>query len=395
VLLASAAVWIAALQPWHWYMGDLVVYRTGGSALLHHRSLYTVVGGRDHLHFTYPPFAAVVVAPLAAVPLAVAKLLLSVLSAGCLFVCVRVVIRRLGDGARSTALGWVPLALAVAIWLEPVRATIDFGQINLLLMALVVVDVLVISNERRSGFLVGIAAAVKLTPLAFVPYLFLIGRRRAALNAVGAFIASGLIGEAADPSASRTYWGHHLFLQAHRVGRVENASNQSVRGILARLLRTTQVPAWWVVVAFLVFVAGTAAAVFVDRRTSPVWALTIMAITTLLVSPISWSHHWVWCAVMLPVCVDLVRRRRSWQAGLVAVVVMVPFASGLVFWAPHTGHQELQDSGPEQLLSATYVLAGVILAVALTVTARSSPRQNGADRVKPRPPGGGVTQAAR
>jgi alpha-1,2-mannosyltransferase len=305
------------------------------------------------------------------VPLAVAKALLSLASAIGLVVCLRLVFRQLGDEGRSYGAAALPVALAVAIWLEPVRATIDFGQINLLLMVLILVDILGIRDQRRSGFLIGLAAAVKLTPLAFIPYLFLVRRRRAAANAVAGFVGATVIGFACYPGPSVAYWRHHLFLNAHRVGHVEDASNQSVRGILARGLGTAQVPVWWIVLAAAVFAAGTAVAVMLYRRRSLVWSVTAMSITILCVSPISWSHHWAWCAVMLPVCWDLASRRRGWRQAAMAGIVMVPFAAGLTFWGPHLNHRELSDSLFQQFLSSSYVLAGILLVALLAATALS------------------------
>jgi alpha-1,2-mannosyltransferase len=349
-------------------MGDLIIYRTSSLALLHGHGLYAVVGSRNHLHFTYPPFAALVLLPLAVVWLPVAKLVISLLTLVGLAYCVRVVMRRLDDeGTLAWPTGVLPIALAASIWLEPVRATVSFGQINLLLMAMVVADVLAIRDEGRSGFLIGIAAAVKLTPLAFIPYLFAIGRRRAAANAIAAFLGCGLVGLVFAPHASRSFWGDHLFLQARRVGVVENASNQSIRGILARLLSTPDVPTWWVAVAVVGFAAGLAAAVHLYRAGRPVWSLTAMAVTTLIVSPISWSHHWVWCVLMLLTVGDLIRRTQRWPIAILGAIALVPFAAALIFWAPHVGHEELTDTPLQQVLSATYVLAGALLVATLTV----------------------------
>jgi len=371
LLAGSIAIWIIALQPWHWYMGDLVIYRAGSSAFLHHHQLYSLRAGRHHLPFTYPPIASVLLSPFAVVPLTVAKALLSLLSVIGLVVCLRLVFQRLGAEGRTFGPAALPVALAAAIWLEPVRATIDFGQINLLLMVAILVDVLGLRDQRRSGFLIGLAAAVKLTPLAFIPYLFLVRRRRAAANAVASFVGCTFVGLLCYPGPSVTYWGHLLFLHAQRIGRPENASNQSVRGIVARGLGTAHVPVWWVVVAGAVFVAGTAVAVMLYRRRSVVWSVTAMSITMLCVSPISWSHHWAWCAVMLPVCWDLAARRRGWRQTVVAGIVMVPFAAGLTFWAPHFNHEELSDSLFQQFLSSSYVLAGVLLVALLAVAAIS------------------------
>jgi alpha-1,2-mannosyltransferase len=278
--------------------------------------------------------------------------------------------RQLDSYRADTEARILALALAVAIWLEPVRATVSFGQINLILLALVIVDFFAIRRQSAAGFLIGIAAGLKLTPLAFIPYLFVIGRRRAALNACVGFAACLAIGFAADPAASRTYWGQHRFASAHLVGRVENASNQSVRGIIARLLRTTQVPTWWLAVAIAVFVVGLVAAAFLYQAGQPVWSLTAMGITMLTVSPISWSHHWVWCVPMLLVGVDLVRRHQDWRWTLVSVAVTAPFAVALIFWAPHANHQELTDSALQQLASTTYVLAGALLIGAMCLSAR-------------------------
>jgi alpha-1,2-mannosyltransferase len=372
-LSVSVAIWLAALQPWHWYMGDLVVYRGGALALLHHRGLYTVVSGRHHLHFTYPPFAAVLLAPLALMPLAAAKLVLTLATFGCLSVVVTVCLRGQPGGGVGDDRTWLPAILAVAIWLEPVRATFDFGQINAVVLVLVVLDVLALAGGRGAGSLIGVAAAMKLTPLAFIPYLFAIGRRRAAATASAVFVGCAAIGAAADPRASWTYWTDRIVHQTDHVGRVENASNQSIRGVLARLLRTQTVPGWWLAIAVAVFVAGLAAAVVIYRAGQPVWSVAAMGITTLAVSPVSWSHHWIWCVVMVPAVIDVVRRRPGWRTAATAGFVLVPFAAGLVFLAPHTDHRELTDNVGQQILSASYLIAGALL-VAMLLRAVRGPQ---------------------
>lgn len=372
VLVISAALWLALLRPWHWTMDDLAVYRAGSLGLAHGRGLYTVVGGPDHLHFTYPPFAAVLLWPFAALPWWLDRLAVSLATLGCYYACLRLVIGRLNVEGAASPPWWLAVALSAAVWLEPFRSTVSFGQINVLLMAMILADLLLTRGERWRGWLIGIAAAIKLTPLAFIPYLLVTGRRRAAMNAIAGFVAAGLVGVVVDPSGSREYWGQRLFLQPRRLGRVQNASNQTVRGILARALRTTHVPDWWVLVAFLIFAIGLTIAVQLSRTDHLVWSVTVMAITMLCASPISWSHHWVWSAPMLVVCADLVRRQRLRWALPAAVIVMLPFFVGLIFWAPHSRHLELNDSVAQQVISASYVLAGILLTGLLAFTANQA-----------------------
>ncbi len=357
----SVVLWLVALEPWHWYMGDLVVYRGGGGALLHGEPLYSVVSGRNHLHFTYPPIASVPAAALEVMPLAMAKTVVATASAAALVASISIYARQLATETDPLPALLVPAVIAGGIWLEPVRATFSFGQINILLMALVVVDLLWMRNRRSAGLLVGLATAIKLTPGAFIVYLLVSGRIRPARNAVASFVCLTALGAAVEPSASRVYWLDGHVFDAHRIGRAENASNQSIRGVLARLLHNPDVPAWWLVLAGLVLAAGCFLAAIADRRGRESQAVVVVGVAMLCASPISWSHHWVWCALMPIACFDLARRSRGVGTLISATAVLVPFAAGLVFWAPHTDHRELGDTALQQTASASYVLAGLLL----------------------------------
>jgi alpha-1,2-mannosyltransferase len=299
---------------------------------------------------------------------------------GCLALSLYVLTRRLGAPWPS---GATALLLAAALWLEPVRSTLSFGQVNLLLMALVLVDALVLPRSRFGGVLTGVAAAMKLTPLAFVVLFALTGRRRAAATGVATFVSCALVGAAVAPGSSSAYWLGGRFLSPHRIGRVENASNQSIRGVLARLLHTAAVPGWWVVLAAVVFAVGLAIAVRAHRAGEPAWAVLITGVAGLLASPVSWSHHWVWSAAALVVCVDLVRRRpRPWML-LLGCALIAPYATGLVFLAPHSGHLELHDTWWQQLVSASYVLAGIATVAVLAVASRRPGPEPGEPRPRP------------
>src|SRR4051794_1503088 len=140
-----------------------------------------------------------------------------------------------GRALGRTASGWrLALLTGAALALEPVWQNLTFGQVNLLLMLAVLIDM--VQPERRwSGVLVGVAAGVKLTPLVFVVLLVLAGRRTTAGRALLAFAGTVAFGFAVIPGSARTYWADNL-VDAGRVGPPESAYNQSVFGALTRLL---------------------------------------------------------------------------------------------------------------------------------------------------------------
>ncbi|HEY3262574.1 MAG TPA: glycosyltransferase 87 family protein, partial [Pseudonocardiaceae bacterium] len=248
VAVVAAALWAVALvtrvasDP----IGliDLQVYRTGGEAWLRGVPLYgpefpTAVHGPP-LPFTYPPVAAVLFAALAVLPWALAIVLVTGTGVAGLAVACWVAADRLAERNGWLTSGRAPVALlavataSAALLVEPVRHTVSFGQINLLLMGAIAADCMLRRTPWPRGTLIGIAAAVKLTPAAFV--LFFLARRqwRPVLAAVASFVAAGLLGLVFAPGDTRAYWFGAL-LDPTRVGHVEFVSNQSLRGLLYRL----------------------------------------------------------------------------------------------------------------------------------------------------------------
>jgi Glycosyltransferase family 87 len=184
----------------------------------------------------------------------------------------------------------------------------------------------VAAGRRRAGFAVGVAAAIKLTPAIFVVLLLLAGRVRAALVATGTFLSCGLLAFVVAPEASRVYWGG-VFLDTSRVG-VAYVSNQSPLGAAARLLGGPEhVGSWYPVVPLVLGAVGIAVAVAWARRDDWLVAATVTGTTGLLVSPISWAHHWMW---VVPALVLLVRDgRRQWAAGVYVLFCLSP-----LWWVP-------------------------------------------------------------
>jgi alpha-1,2-mannosyltransferase len=229
---------------------------------------------------------------------------------------------------------------------------LSFGQINLILMLAVLVD-LVRPERRWSGVLVGIAAGLKLTPLVFVVLLVLIGHRAAAARASLAFAGTLLVGLVAIPGATR-YWTDDL-LEPTRVGPPALAHNQSVYGALTRLLDETP-PTWlWAAVAGPIAVALLLVAAAWWRRGERVLGTCLGALAMLLASPVSWSHHWVWA---VPVALVLWERSR-WGAVLWTAV----FAARPIVWPPWGEGRELDWRWFEHLAGNAYGFAALAVGI--------------------------------
>jgi alpha-1,2-mannosyltransferase len=329
---------------------DLFVYRFGGRALLDDLSLFGSVDPVTGLHFTYPPFAAVLMVPLAVVPTWLAAALLTAASTAALAGVV-VLVRR---AYHRPAPGWlVALLTGGAVAVEPVWQNLAFGQVNALLMLAVLVD-LVRPERRWSGVLVGIAAGVKLTPLVFVVLLVLIGRRNAAARAVLTFAGTVAVGFLAFPAGSATYWTDDL-VDASRVGPPALAHNQSVYGALTRLLDGPPPTVLWLAIAVPLGAAVLLVGAGWWRRGDRVLGTCLGAMAMLLASPISWSHHWVW---VVPVALALWKRNRWASAAWTAAFVARP-----IVWPPWGEHREYGWTPLDHLVGNAYLLAALVLCV--------------------------------
>jgi alpha-1,2-mannosyltransferase len=349
-VVAAAVAWADVPPRLHLHGGfvDLSVYRYGGRLVLDGLPLY---GSRDpatHLRFTYPPFAAVAMAPLALLPAWLVTALWTAASVGALAGVILVAGRALGRPLP----GWQVALLTVgALALEPVWQNLTFGQVNLLLMLAVLID-LVHPGRRWSGVLVGVAAGVKLTPLVFVVLLVLVGRRRAAGRALLAFAGTIAIGFAVAPGSAKAYWTEDL-VQAGRVGPPEMAHNQSVFGALARLLDGVPPHLMWLAVAGPIALAILVLGAVWWRRGDRVLGAGFGALAMLLASPVSWSHHWVWA-----VPIGLALWTHSRWAGTVWTAV---FVSRMFVWPPWSQRREYGWGPVEHILGNAYLLAALAL----------------------------------
>ena len=298
---------------------DLTVYRDGGLIVRHVRPFYDPNAYAPLYHwggfsplalkFTYTPFAAIAFAAVSVVPWIVTWIGSVFVNMAALIAALWFTFGGLGYRDRQVRLGVTLIAAAVTFWLQPVVRTIYLGQINLVLMAMIMWDLCQPSHTASGklrwwkGALTGVAAGVKLIPLIFVPYLLVTRRFREAAATVAGFLATIAIGFAILPQDSAKWWLHGMVLSnGPRTGFMGWAGNQSLRGIITRFAGS--VPAGqdpWLVAAAVAVIGGITAAYLLDRAGYPVPALLVTALAGLLASPISWDHHWVWVALAIAV----------------------------------------------------------------------------------------------
>lgn len=370
-LVAAAGALLAFAGPWGPDMVDLEVYRVGARALLSSTDIYTVLEPSAQLPFTYPVFAAALFVPLALLPALAARALLVLLSLAALFVVVHLTVQSVrsatGRTAGSALAVSVPLSVA-AIGLHPVWETLTFGQVNLILTALVLLDVLAVVPPRGRGVLVGIAAGIKLVPGIFILYFLATGQRRAALTSALTTLATVAIGFAVQAGPAWDFWTRHALTPA-RTGEVAYVTNQSLAGVAARLLRDPDPPRALVVgLALVVIVAGLWAARAWYRRGDVLTAVSTVGVASLLASPVSWSHHWIWAIPALGTLAAWAMRDRAawrwWAFGFATAIV----ATGPMQFLPKDELRELTHTLPQQIVATVY--AGLAVAYLVWVTVR-------------------------
>jgi len=330
---------------------DLQVYRYAWQALVAGHDVYATLpptSAGESLPYIYPPFGAISMAPVLALPWPVTIAVVLLLSVGALAVALYLFL-----GARSLVVLAVPLALAA----EPVRQTLSFGQINIWLMALVAADCLLPKTRWPRGMLIGLAAAIKVTPAAFLLFFLVRKDYRAAGTGVATAAVVAGLGFVLAPHDSIRYWLTDPF-HAGGLANSPFAPNQSIPAELTRI--GLPHPAGTLV--FLVLAAAVlAATVLVMRRTAAPVALVVNAAAALLLAPISWSHHWVWAVPALGLLA-----MHAWRTG----TPRLWFAAGagylLLLIGPRlivpTGDDlELTWTLPQHLMGNNYLLAALAL----------------------------------
>ncbi|HEY2551473.1 MAG TPA: glycosyltransferase 87 family protein, partial [Streptosporangiaceae bacterium] len=344
VLLGSASVLGAILLAAADAAGhqiDFDIYRMGagqvmGPHLYDVRLSRSLMGGRRGMQFTYPPFAALLFWPFTQLSVPAAQLAWSVLNTGALLGLIGLSLSaaRPHWPARQT---WslAACALLPALRLNPNGLTLGLGQVNFFIALLVLADLTgglkLRGRTLPRGLLVGIAAAIKLTPLIFIPFLVLTRQLRAAVTASVTFLICSLGMFAVASQSSRRYWTTEIF-DDKRSGNLLHISDQNLHSALQRVLGHAPGPLLAGTLTILLACAGLAVATWAHRASSPLLGLLACAATGLIVSPVSWIHHYVWVVpalAWLAFATDRPRGGRWWALGLAVLLWAAP-----PWWVP-------------------------------------------------------------
>ncbi len=438
VLFAAAAAVYARYAITHPYAKwadpvDLHVYTDGGRIARHlhpwykasrEAPLYDWPGFQSlGFKFTYPPFAALTFTVLTLASfLTVFKISVGV-NIVVMVATIWISFGALGYRRGVVRAGATLLLAAPLLWTEPVQRVLYLGQIEIVLMALVVWDMAQPDRRWWKGAGIGIAAGIKLVPLIFIPYLLLTRRFRQAAVAAGTFAATAGVGFAVMPADSVKWWFGGLFVQGSRTGFVGWEGNQSLQAIITRLTGSVAgAEPIWLAASLLTAVAGLVCAALLDRAGHRFVGLLTCALTGLLISPISWDHHWVWIVPgTVAAVVYAVRARRlvfrlAWAALAAAIMLafgawpgslwgnpndLGTFSKGLIWAGPYTNpetyyrlgdrpwYAEYHWHGLQLITGNLYILAGLGLFVLLVLLALGLMRAGPAPAAGPTPAGAG------
>jgi alpha-1,2-mannosyltransferase len=394
LLSAAAAIGLAVADASR-LMVDFDVYRMGAAHVLG-LHLYDVRLTPRPLHFTYPPFAALLFWPFAQLPVHVGQLIWSLLNL-VMLVALTATSIHICRPQWSLNRTWTIaiIALFPALRLSPDLLTLGFGQVNFLIALLVLVDltclIKVRSHTLPRGVLLGIAAAIKLTPLIFIVFLLVTRRFRAGAMALGTFLICSLGAGAITPHSWLHYWSNEIF-NAKRPGNLLYMSDQNLHSALQRLLSAPPSPILLVSLTLLFAVGGLAVATWAHRMSAPMLGILLCAATGLIISPVSWSHHYVWIVPLLAwlaLTTNQLRGRWWWALGAAALFWAAP-----IWWVPNVqqgyGGPLVFLAGNSYFLAAVaFLLLGVALlwsrdeAATVTDTARSNEPIRGDSRNLP------------
>lgn len=315
---------------------DMIIYREGVRAFLNGTEVYSVPmqAGDIALPFIYPPFGALVMVPLTAFEWMsddMAGNIMIVISDALVLACLYAIFRALKI---KPLLPVVALVWAATMFFEPIRLNNGFAQINIVIMALAIFDLVPRKRWLPQGWLIGLAAAIKITPLAMLLYFLLRREWKPILTAFISAVVATLLAAAYRWDAFVEFFTSKLLDMGSGgdfgVGTAYQ-SNSSLKGVIQRLFTSqeamdnhgTLINVVWLVAALTVIAGGSALIMAQVKHGLLVDAHLTTATVMLLISPVSWSHHWVWLSLIVPVLVyrAWTWRQSTWVAGSLLAVL--------------------------------------------------------------------------
>lgn len=380
------------IERYNWRI-DAAVYREGALALVNGESLYAQPFdmGDISLPFIYPPIGAILFAPWGYFDFITVELagnLVVIGSSLLLLLCLYLVTNAVLSG-RDKLLAFTIAAISwpIALFAEPVFLNADLGQINILIMALVVMDLLPIKRRIPRGVLIGLAAAIKITPLAMLLYFLVKKDFRGIINAVISLLAFTAIGAVLAWENTKEFFSSTLLnLSAEGDSGVDTTfqSNSSIQAMLYRWwtskadAEASSLPTILWIVLSLIAVAAVAYLMHqLFSRGLHVEAVMVNAMPMLLISPISWSHHWVWLPLWAVVFFVRYRQHRShpkfllWSGVILSVMLLMLPPK---WWFGRDGVNVFELNFWEKLLISDWTWLSIGLMITLGLGLKAFPK---------------------
>ncbi|GAA2329631.1 hypothetical protein SVIO_025960 [Streptomyces violaceusniger] len=277
--------------------------------------------------YLYPPPTPWLFVPLTKIGLNSAGLLYTVVNVALLGYVVWAVLRRLMPGSPRRVLLLTVTALPVCSWFGPVADSLLLGNVDLLIMGLVIADFVQLRSTKAHGVLIGIAIALKLQSGLFVVFMLLDRRLRPALTATATFLSVSLASLAVQPDLSRHYWSTVFPHLSERMGGAPQAIYSN--SFLSALVRVTHdgtiARVIWIPLCAVVIVAGAVVMYRASRRDDEILAVVVCGLVSVSITSLAWVHYWVW---IVPLAVFLLVRsvqRRSVPLACAALALAAVF----------------------------------------------------------------------
>lgn len=308
-------------DPGEW-MVDMKVFMAGSQATLNGEDLYTAQSDWGGV-FTYPPFAVLPFLPFGRLGLETTALIFTAISVAALQATIYLSLKQIG--IKHLTIPTVAILLP-SLLLLPVDQNLEEGQVNLLLLSLVIIDLYLSNKSRFKGILIGISAGIKIIPILFIFYYLLTRQFRAAITLCLSALGTIMLTLVIFPKYTLDYWTHYVFDTTRIIDKAAALDNESLRGMLARILNSeTAAIIPWFICSVVMLCLTLAVIWFASKRGEDHMGITAIALTGLLVSPVSWHSLWVWIVPITIFTAGAAYRNHSkflWACALIPLVII-------------------------------------------------------------------------